>query len=178
VSEVNIYLFLYPKEAFHILKKTKRKKKASAKQKKSRTKKIRSVVVRFYQACELIRFYHDWNWSDLACPFCPILPSLQTYPILPGLKTGPFCPILLRLRTCPFLPGLKTGPILLVCFARFYQGCELVRFFQGWKLVRSCLSVLPDFTKADNLSVFTRATNLSVFPRTENLSNSSSCLSS
>jgi hypothetical protein len=96
---------------------------------------------------------------------------------------------------CPFVPlGL----------VRFYQGCELVRFYQGWKLVRSCLSVLPDFTKAANLSVFTRAENWSdlaclfclilprlitcqflpglrtcpVFPWAENLSNSSSCLSS
>jgi hypothetical protein len=70
---------------------------------------------------------------------CPILPSLQTYPILPGLKTGP----ILLVRSCrsdlsnftkaanlSVFTGLKTGPILLVCFARFYQGCELVCFYQ------------------------------------------------
>jgi hypothetical protein len=39
------------------IKKIKRKKKASAKQKQEPHKKIRSAVVRFYQACELIRFY-------------------------------------------------------------------------------------------------------------------------
>jgi hypothetical protein len=60
-SEVNIYLFLYPKEAFHILKK---KKKASAKKEPHKTKKN--------QKCG-----------------CPILPRLRTYPFLPGLKTGP-----------------------------------------------------------------------------------------
>jgi hypothetical protein len=45
------------KKVFHILKKQKerkRKKKASAKQKQEPHKKIRSAVVRFYQACELI----------------------------------------------------------------------------------------------------------------------------
>jgi hypothetical protein len=84
-SEVNIYLFLYPKEAFHILKKeNKKKEKGKCKTKKCRTKKNQSEVwlsdftkpanlsdftkaetgliwlvrfVRFYQACELIRFY-------------------------------------------------------------------------------------------------------------------------
>jgi hypothetical protein len=59
-SEVNIYLFLYPKEVFQILKKERKiKKKASAKQKRAaqKRKKIRSVVARFYQACELSRFY-------------------------------------------------------------------------------------------------------------------------
>jgi hypothetical protein len=81
-SEVNIYLFLYPKDGFHILKK--RKKKTSAKQKEPHKKEKKSEVwlsdftkpanladftkaktgliwlvcfVRFYQACELIRFY-------------------------------------------------------------------------------------------------------------------------
>jgi hypothetical protein len=84
-SEVNIYLFLYPKEAFHILKKTKRKKKkekGKCKTKKRCTKKSEVWLsdftkpanlsdfttaetgliwlvrfVQFYQACELIRFY-------------------------------------------------------------------------------------------------------------------------
>jgi hypothetical protein len=109
-----------------IYKKNKKNKKERKRQvqnkKKEPHKKIRSVVV---------RIYHDWNWSDPACPFCLILPSLWTYPILPGLKTGPFCPILPRLWTCPFLPGLKTGPILLVC---------------------SCRSDLSVFTKAENWS--------------------------
>jgi hypothetical protein len=103
-SEVNIYLFLYPKEVFHILKKgRKRKKKASAKQKIAAQKKLEVWLsdfikptnladftevetgpiwlvcfVRFYQACELIRFYQ----------------------------------------------GRK-----LVRFVRFCQGCELVRFY-------------------------------------------------
>jgi hypothetical protein len=53
---------------------------------------------------------------------------------------------------CPFVP---------LELVRVYQGCELVRFYQGQKLVRSCLSVLPDFTKAANLSVFTSAENWS-----------------
>jgi hypothetical protein len=126
------------------IKKTKRKKKASAKQKRAAQNKK-------YQKCG-----------------CPILPSLLTYPILPRLKlvrsglsilsnftkpvnlsdftraenwsvlpdftkaanlsvftraenwsdlACPFCPILPRLRTCPILPELKTGPILLVRFA-------------------------------------------------------------
>jgi hypothetical protein len=85
-SEVNIYLFLYPKEVFHILKKEKErkiKKKASAKQKRAAQKKSEVWLsdftkpanlsdfttaetgliwlvrfVQFYQACELIRFYH------------------------------------------------------------------------------------------------------------------------
>jgi hypothetical protein len=130
--EVNIYLFLSPKEAFHILK-NKKKEKGKCKTKKEPHKTEKN------QKCG-----------------CPILPSLQTYPILPGLKIGPillvrscrsdlsdftkatnlsvftraenwsdlacpFCPILPRLRTCPFLPGLKTGLILLVRFAWFYQ---------------------------------------------------------
>jgi hypothetical protein len=125
-SEVNIYLFLYPKEAFHILKKQKERKRQVQNKKEPHKKN---------QKCG-----------------CPILPRLRTYPILPGLKTGlillvrschldlsdftkvanlsvftraknwsdvacPFCPILPRLRTCPFLLGLKTGPILLVHFA-------------------------------------------------------------
>jgi hypothetical protein len=67
------------------IKKTKRKKKASAKQKQEPHKKN--------QKCG-----------------CPILPSLRTYPIL---------------------PGLKTGLIFLVCFVQFYQACELIRFYQG-----------------------------------------------
>jgi hypothetical protein len=113
-------------------KERKRKKKASAKQKQEPHKKKSEVrLSNFTKPVNLSDFTRTENWSDLACPFCPILLSLQTYPILPGLKTDPFCPILPRLRTCPFLPGLKTGPILLVCFARFYQGCELVRFYQG-----------------------------------------------
>jgi hypothetical protein len=141
-SEVNINLFIYPKEAFHILKK--RKKKASAKQKRAAQ-----------------------NKKNQKCG-CPILPSLRTYPILQQLKlvrsglsvlsnfTKPanlsdftraenwsvlpdftkaanlsvftraenwsdlaclFCPILPRLRTCLILPGLKTGPILLIRLA-------------------------------------------------------------
>jgi hypothetical protein len=58
--EVNIYLFLYPKEAFHILKKRKRQVQKKAAQNKKN------------QKCG-----------------CPILPRLRTYPFLPGLKTGP-----------------------------------------------------------------------------------------
>jgi hypothetical protein len=68
------------------IKKTKRKKKASAKQKRAAQ-----------------------NKKNQKCG-CLILPSLRTYPIL---------------------LGLKTGPILLVRFARFYQGYELVCFYQG-----------------------------------------------
>jgi hypothetical protein len=157
---------------------------------------------------------------------CPILPSLRTYPILPRLKLVRSGLSVLSNFTKPAnLSDFTTDEIgliwlvrfyqaceliwfyqgwKLVHFARFYQGCELVRFYQGWKLVRSCLSVLPNFTKAVNLSNFTRAKNWSdlacpfwlilprlitcqflpglrtcpVFPRTENLSNSSSCLSS
>jgi hypothetical protein len=85
-SEVNIYLFLYPKEAFHILKKTKRKKKASAKQKRAAQKREKN------QKCGCLILPRLETG-----PFCPILPSLRTYPILPGLKTGPFDPILPRL---------------------------------------------------------------------------------
>jgi hypothetical protein len=126
----------------------KKNEKGKCKIKKEPHKKIKSAVVRFYQACELIRFYQGWKlvWSCLS------------------VRAARTCPILPRLWTCPFLPGLKTGSILLVRFARFYQGCELVHFYQGWKLVRSCLSILPDFTKVDNLSVFTRPANLSGFP--------------
>jgi hypothetical protein len=62
VSEVNIYLFLYPKEAFHILKKeNKKKEKGKCKTEKEPHKKN--------QKCG-----------------CSILPSLRTYPILPRLK--------------------------------------------------------------------------------------------
>jgi hypothetical protein len=93
------------------IKKTKRKKKASAKQKQEPHKKKSEVRLSdFTKPANLSDFTRAENWSDLACPFCPILPSLRTYPIL---------------------PGLKTGPILLVRFARFYQGCELVHFYQG-----------------------------------------------
>jgi hypothetical protein len=162
---------------FHILKKErKRKKKASAKQKRAAQK------IEKNQKCG-----------------CSILPSLRTYPILPRLKlvqsglsilsdftkpanlsdfiraenwsvlpdfikaanlsiftraenwsdlACPFCPILLRLRTCPILPGLKTGPFCLI-LPRLIT-CQ---FLPG-------LQTCP------------------VFPWTENLSNSSSCLSS
>jgi hypothetical protein len=178
------------------IKKTKRKKKASAKQKRAAQNK---------------------QTKNQKCG-CPILPSLWTYPILPGLKTS----LILLVRSCRSDLSDFTKPANLSDFTRaknwsdlacpfvplglvrFYQGCELVHFYQRWKLVRSCLSVLPDFTKFANLSVFTRADNWSdlacpfclilprlityqflpglrtclVFPRAENLSNSSSCLSS
>jgi hypothetical protein len=156
------------------IKKKERKRQV---QKKSRSKKIRSAVVQFYQGWELIHF-------------------------LPGLKTGlillvrlcrsdlsdftkaknlsvftraenwsdlacPFVPLgLVRFyqgwELGPFLPGLKIGPILLVRFARFYQGWELVSFYQGWELVR----------------FFQGVRTCPVFPRAENLSDYSSWLSS
>jgi hypothetical protein len=76
-SEVNIYLFLYPKEAFHILKKTKRKKKkekGKCKTKKSRTKQKKSEVQLsdFTKHANLFDFTRAENWSDLACPFVPL----------------------------------------------------------------------------------------------------------
>jgi hypothetical protein len=70
-SEVNIYLFLYPKEAFHILKK--RKKKASAKKKAAQNKKKSEVRLSdFTKAENLSVFTRAENWSDLACPFVPL----------------------------------------------------------------------------------------------------------
>jgi hypothetical protein len=69
-----------------------------------------SILSNFTKTANLSDFTRAENWSDLACLFCPILPSLRTYPIL---------------------PGLKTGPIWLVRFVRFYQACELIRFYQG-----------------------------------------------
>jgi hypothetical protein len=68
-SEVNIYLFLYPKEAFHILKK--RKKKASA-QKRAAQKKSEVRLPDFTKAENLSVFTRAENWSDLACPFVPL----------------------------------------------------------------------------------------------------------
>jgi hypothetical protein len=59
-SEVNIYLFLYSKEVFHILKKQKERKRQVQNKKRAAQKN---------QKCG-----------------CPILPSLRTYPILLRLK--------------------------------------------------------------------------------------------
>jgi hypothetical protein len=86
VSEVNIYLFLYPKEPFHILKKRKQKERKKQVQNKKEPHKKKLEVwlsdftkpvnlsdfttaetgliwlvhfVRFYQGCELVRFYQD-----------------------------------------------------------------------------------------------------------------------
>jgi hypothetical protein len=78
-------LLLVPKEVFHI--KEKERKRQVKKKKKSRTKKKKN-----HQKCGCLIL--PGLETD---PFCPILPSLRTYPILPGLKTGPFCPILPRL---------------------------------------------------------------------------------
>jgi hypothetical protein len=61
---VNIYLFLYPKEAFYILKKQKERKR-QVQNKKSRTKQKKSEVW-------LSDFTRAENWSDLACPFVPL----------------------------------------------------------------------------------------------------------
>jgi hypothetical protein len=124
------------------IKKTKRKKKASAKQKRvAQNKKIRSAVVRFYQTCELIRFYQGWKLVRS----CLSVHAAWT------------CPILLRLWTCPFLWGLKTGLILLVRSCR----SDLSDFTKAENL-----SV---FTRAENwfdltCLVFPRAENLSGFP--------------
>jgi hypothetical protein len=74
-SEVNINLFLYPKEAFHILKKQKerkRKKKASAKQKRAAQKKSEVRLSDFTKPANLSDFTRAENWSDLACPFVPL----------------------------------------------------------------------------------------------------------
>jgi hypothetical protein len=71
-SKVNIYLFLYPKEAFHILKKTKRKKKASAKQKRAAQKKSEVRLSDFTKPVNLSDFTRAKNWSDHACPFVPL----------------------------------------------------------------------------------------------------------
>jgi hypothetical protein len=81
-SEVNIYLFLYPKEAFHILKKRKKKKeKDKCKTKKSRTdcelirsaeKKSKVQLSDFTKPANLSDFTRAENWSDLACPFVPL----------------------------------------------------------------------------------------------------------
>jgi hypothetical protein len=73
--------------------------------------------------------------------FESILPRLKTRRILPGLETCPFCPI---------LP---------------------VGFYQSWKLVRFVQFYQSDFTRAENLSVlsdFTKAENSSDFTRAEN----------
>jgi hypothetical protein len=104
-SEVNIYLFLYPKEAFHIFKKTKRKKKASAKQKRAAQKKSEVWLSNFTKPVNLSNFTRAKNWF-----------------ILPDFTKAANLSIFTR---------AETGPILLVRFARFYQGCELVRFYQG-----------------------------------------------
>jgi hypothetical protein len=95
-----------------------------------------SVLPDFTKAANLSDFTRAENWSNLAYPFCPILPSLRTYPML---------------------PGLKTGLIWLVRFVRFYQAANLSDFTraENW-------SVLPDSTKAANLSIFTRAENFPV----------------
>jgi hypothetical protein len=104
VSEVNIYLFLYPKEVFHILKKQKeqkRKKKASAKQKKRATQKN--------QKCG-----------------CPNLPRLKL--VRSGLSV--LSDFTKPVNLSDFTRA-ETGPIRLVRFVRFYQACELIRFYQG-----------------------------------------------
>jgi hypothetical protein len=118
-SEVNIYLFLYPKEVFHILKKQKERKRQVQNKKEPHKKN---------QKCS-----------------CSILPSLRTYPILPGLKTGP----ILLVHSCRLDLSDFTKPVNLSDFTRaenwsdlacpfvplglvrFYQGCELVCFYQG-----------------------------------------------
>jgi hypothetical protein len=70
-SDVNIYLFLYPKEVFHILKK--RKKKASAKKRAAQNKTKSEVRLSdFTKAENLSVFTRAENWSDLACPFVPL----------------------------------------------------------------------------------------------------------
>jgi hypothetical protein len=70
-SEVNIYLFLYPKEAFHILK-NKKKEKGKCKTKKSRTKKSEVRLSDFTRPVNLSDFTRAENWSNLACPFVPL----------------------------------------------------------------------------------------------------------
>jgi hypothetical protein len=58
------------------IKKTKRKKKASAKQKQEPHKKTEVRLSDFTKPVNLFDFTRAENWSDLVCPFCPILPSL------------------------------------------------------------------------------------------------------
>jgi hypothetical protein len=68
-SEVNIYLFLYPKEAFHILKK---RKKRQVQKKEPHKKKSEVRLSDFTKAENLSVFTRAENWSDLACPFMPL----------------------------------------------------------------------------------------------------------
>jgi hypothetical protein len=98
-SEVNIYLFLYPKEAFHILKKRKKRQvqKKEPHKKKSEVRlsdftklrtypfllglktgpillvhSCRSDLSDFTEAENLSIFTRAENWSDLACSFVPL----------------------------------------------------------------------------------------------------------
>jgi hypothetical protein len=74
---------------------------------------------------------------------CRILPSLRTYPILPGLKIGP----ILLVRSCRLDLSDFTKAASLSVFTRAENWSDFACPF------------LPDFTKAANLSVFTRAEN-------------------
>jgi hypothetical protein len=73
-SEVNINLFIYPKEAFHILKKQKeRKRQVQNKKEPHKTKKKSEVQLSdFTKPTNLSNFTRAENWSDLACPFVPL----------------------------------------------------------------------------------------------------------
>jgi hypothetical protein len=101
-SEVNIYLFPYPKEALHILKKG--KKKASAK-KEPHKKKSEVRLSNFTKAENLSVFTRAENWSDLACPFVP-LRLVRFYSVFTRAKNWSDL-------ACPFVP---------LGFVRFYQG--------------------------------------------------------
>jgi hypothetical protein len=78
------------------------------------------------------------NWSELACPICPILP---------------------RLRTRQFLPGLRTCPNLLVLLSDFTKAENSSVFTRAENL--------SGFPKGENLSVLPKAEDLSVFLKAE-----------
>jgi hypothetical protein len=78
------------------------------------------------------------NWSELACPICPILP---------------------RLRTRQFLPGLRTCPNLLVLLSDVTKAENSSVFTRAENL--------SGFPKGENLSVLPKAEDLSVFLKAE-----------
>jgi hypothetical protein len=93
-------------------------------------------------------------------------PRLRTYPKCGKKNQKCSCPILPSLRTYPILPGLKTGLILLVRSCRsdlsnFIKAANLSVFTRAENWSDLACPFLPDFTKVANLSVFTRAENWS-----------------
>jgi hypothetical protein len=63
------------KRGIPYIKKTKRKKKASAKQKRAAQNKQKKSEMRlsdFTKPANLSDFTRAENWSDLACPFVPL----------------------------------------------------------------------------------------------------------